>query len=201
MPLRTSRSARIRAATGWWCSPTPTIPAGTLAWTGSRSRSMKWISRSAVYLFPKERTGSGSVTDRVPFTGARLSRSRAFWEQQYSPSGVERTGALLTHIIIDRGWSPRGIVFDMDGVLLNSSPIHAAAYQEVLAGLSISNFSYSRVAGMRSSDGMRAILNENRIHLPDERIAALAKAKSAIALARILEENPIVPGEIGRAHV
>ena len=103
---------------------------------------------------------------------------------------------MLTHITIDRGWSPRGIVFDMDGVLLNSSPIHAAAYQEALAGLSISNFSYSRVAGMRSSDGMRAILKENRIHLPDEQIAALAKSKSAIALARILEENLIVPGAV-----
>jgi len=79
---------------------------------------------------------------------------------------------------------------------LNSSPIHAAAYQEALTGLSISDFRYSRVAGMRSLDGMRALLKENRIQLPDEQIAALAKAKSAIALARISEENPIVPGAI-----
>ncbi len=84
----------------------------------------------------------------------------------------------------------------MDGVLLNSSPIHAAAYQEVLAGFSIPDFSYSRVAGMRSLDGIRIILNENRIHLPDEQIADLAQAKSAIALARIVERNPIVPGAI-----
>lgn len=84
----------------------------------------------------------------------------------------------------------------MDGVLLNSSPIHAAAYQEALAGLPISNFRYSRVAGMRSLEGIRVVLNENRIHLADEQIAALAKAKSALALARILEENPILPGAI-----
>src|ERR1017187_10934177 len=126
---------------------------------------MKWISRSVAHLFPKKPTWSRSVTRRLRFTGARVSRLLAFWEQRQSHSGAERTGALLTHISIDRGWSPRGIVFDMDGVLLNSSPIHAAAYQEALAGLSISNFSYSRVAGMRSSDGIRAVLNENRIHL------------------------------------
>jgi HAD superfamily hydrolase (TIGR01509 family) len=84
----------------------------------------------------------------------------------------------------------------MDGVLVNSSPIHAAAYQEALHGLSLSNFSYSRVAGMRSSDGIRAILKENGMHLPDETIAALAEAKSRIALARMAAENPIVPGAI-----
>ena len=82
----------------------------------------------------------------------------------------------------------------MDGVLLNSSPIHAAAYQEALRGLPISNFRYSRVAGMRSSDGMRGILKENNIDLPDEKIDALAQTKSRIALAHIAAANPIVPG-------
>jgi HAD superfamily hydrolase (TIGR01509 family) len=82
----------------------------------------------------------------------------------------------------------------MDGVLLNSSPIHAAAYQEALLGLPISNFRYSRVAGMRSSDGIRAVLKENNVHLPEEEIAALAQAKSRIALAHIAAANPIVPG-------
>jgi HAD superfamily hydrolase (TIGR01509 family) len=85
-------------------------------------------------------------------------------------------------------------VFDMDGVLLNSSPIHAGAYQEALRGLPISNFRYSRVAGMRSSDGIRAVLKENNVHLPEEEIAALAQAKSRIALAHIAAANPIVPG-------
>jgi beta-phosphoglucomutase len=101
---------------------------------------------------------------------------------------------LLTRITIEGGFRPLGIVFDMDGVLLNSSPIHAAAYQEALASLSIRTFSYSRVAGMRSSDGVRAVLKENAIDLPDEQIADLAQRKSRIALARITRENPIVPG-------
>jgi HAD superfamily hydrolase (TIGR01509 family) len=107
---------------------------------------------------------------------------------------VERTGDLLTRITIDAGFSPRGIVFDMDGVLLNSSPIHAAAYQDVLRGLAIKDFRYSRVAGMRSRDGIQAILEENNIHLPEEQIASLAQAKSKLALLRIAAENPVVPG-------
>jgi len=84
----------------------------------------------------------------------------------------------------------------MDGVLLNSSPIHADAYQDALCGLSIPNFRYSRVAGMRSADGIRAILKENNIHLPEEQIAALAQVKSMLALVRIGAENPIVPGAV-----
>jgi len=86
-----------------------------------------------------------------------------------------------------------GIVFDMDGVLLNSSPIHAAAYQEALGSLSIRDFRYSRVAGMRSLDGIGLILQENGIDLPDDQIADLAQTKTRIALARIFAENPIVP--------
>jgi HAD superfamily hydrolase (TIGR01509 family) len=108
---------------------------------------------------------------------------------------------LLTSITTNGKLLPRGIVFDMDGVLLNSSPIHAAAYQEALVGLSLSSFSYSRVAGMRSSDGIRAILKENRIDLPDEAIDALAAAKSRIALARILEDNPVFPGAVAVLRV
>jgi beta-phosphoglucomutase len=82
----------------------------------------------------------------------------------------------------------------MDGVLLHSSPIHAAAYEEALREVPSRNFNYARVAGMRSSDGIRAVLKENGIELSEEQINALASAKSRIALARIAAENPIVPG-------
>ncbi len=101
---------------------------------------------------------------------------------------------MLTRITIDGGWSPQGIVFDMDGVLLYSSPMHDAAYREALASFPIPDFRYSRVAGMRSSDGMRAVLKEHGIDLSAEQIAELAAAKSRIALAHITAVNPIVPG-------
>lgn len=82
----------------------------------------------------------------------------------------------------------------MDGVLLDSSPIHEAAYREALRELPIPDFRYSRVAGMRSSDGMRAVLKEHGMDVPAQQIAALAASKSRIALARIAAANPIVPG-------
>jgi HAD superfamily hydrolase (TIGR01509 family) len=103
---------------------------------------------------------------------------------------------LLTRITTEKELAFRGIVFDMDGVLVNSSPIHAAAYQDALRHLPIANFVYSRVAGLRSLDGIRAVLKENNINLPDADVAALAEAKSRIALLRIMEENPLFPGAL-----
>jgi HAD superfamily hydrolase (TIGR01509 family) len=90
--------------------------------------------------------------------------------------------------------SLRGIIFDMDGVLLDSSPIHAGAYREALVALPMGEIDYSRVAGMRSRDGMRKLLREAAIELSDDQIETLAVAKTRIALARIIAENPIVPG-------
>ncbi len=82
----------------------------------------------------------------------------------------------------------------MDGVLLNSSAIHAAAYEQALRDFPVGNFCYPRLAGLRTSDGIRAILKESGIDLSEEQIGALAVTKSKIALANIVEENPIVPG-------
>ena len=86
------------------------------------------------------------------------------------------------------------VVFDMDGVLLDSSPIHAAAYLEALEAFPIPSFQYSRLAGLRSKDGIRQILSDNGIALAEEQIDSIAVAKSKIALERMVRENPIVPG-------
>jgi len=85
------------------------------------------------------------------------------------------------------------VVFDMDGVLLDSSPIHAAAYLEALGPFRIHTFQYSRLAGLRTKDGIRRILSENGITVAEERIDSLAAAKSKIALERMVRENPIAP--------
>jgi HAD superfamily hydrolase (TIGR01509 family) len=90
--------------------------------------------------------------------------------------------------------SLEAVVFDMDGVLLDSSPIHAAAYLEALGSFPIKAFQYSRLAGLRTKDGIRRILAENGIALAEERIVSLAASKSKFALERMLSENPIAPG-------
>jgi HAD superfamily hydrolase (TIGR01509 family) len=76
---------------------------------------------------------------------------------------------------------------------MDSSPIHASAYRQVLAELPI-EVDYAVVAGMRSRDGMRKLLQEAAISVSEEQMETLAMAKTRIALARIIAENPIVPG-------
>jgi len=102
--------------------------------------------------------------------------------------------------IINNGFRPAqpdGIIFDLDGVLMNSSPIHADAYRQALSALPIGHFDYSRLAGLRTIDGIRLLLNGASILFSEEQIEALAAAKSRIALERIVAENPIVPGARG----
>jgi beta-phosphoglucomutase len=82
----------------------------------------------------------------------------------------------------------------MDGVLLDSSPIHAAAYRQALGSFPIPAFQYSRLAGLRTEDGIRRILCENGIALAEQQIDRIAASKSKIALENMLRENPIVPG-------
>ncbi len=90
--------------------------------------------------------------------------------------------------------SPRGIVFDMDGVLLASSPIHEAAYRSALRGYDIPHFRYPNLASMRTRDGILTVLTEHNIAFSDDLVEKLAVAKSRLALAGIKTQNPIVPG-------
>lgn len=96
-----------------------------------------------------------------------------------------------------RAIQPGGIIFDMDGVLMNSSSIHADAYREALVGIPIGDFDYSRLAGLRTIDAIRVLLNGTAISLSEDQLEALAASKSRIALERIVAENPIVPGALG----
>jgi beta-phosphoglucomutase len=87
----------------------------------------------------------------------------------------------------------KGIIFDMDGVLLDSSSIHEQAFRDVLAAQAVDRFEYRGVAGMRTDEALRRVLTENGISYSDELIASLAAAKSRRAREAIVRENPVDP--------
>lgn len=93
-------------------------------------------------------------------------------------------------------WPIQAIIFDMDGVLVDSSGIHDWAYREALQGLPLQDFQYSDVAGMRTDEALRVILDRHRLPHDEERIQALAAAKTAAARRRLAEINPIA-GDCG----
>jgi beta-phosphoglucomutase len=88
----------------------------------------------------------------------------------------------------------KGIIFDMDGVLALSSPLHERAFREALKTVGVDQFHYAAVAGMRTDEALRLILAGNRIACTDEGIVSLAARKSRIARELISTENPVAPG-------
>lgn len=85
------------------------------------------------------------------------------------------------------------MVFDMDGVLMDSSAIHDAAFREALRGYSVPDFRYSSVAGMRTNEALRTILGSVGAVYTEAQIATLSMLKSEVARAAIRELNPIAP--------
>ena len=76
----------------------------------------------------------------------------------------------------------RGIVFDFDGVLANSEPLHLRAYQAVLADLGIvinRDEYYARYLGFDDVGAFRAIAEARRQHWTEAQIRALVVRKTA----------------------
>ncbi len=99
---------------------------------------------------------------------------------------------MSTHIF--QSWKDQlsAVIFDMDGVLVLSSGIHAAAFAEALKPLSVT-FDYPKYAGMRTREAIEAIACSNGLTLSSAELEELARQKSAAALRRMQAENPLNP--------
>src|SRR5436190_2196322 len=102
---------------------------------------------------------------------------------------------LWATVILRRGDAlmciPKGILFDMDGVLVDSSAIHAAAFQQVLNSIGIQDFLYAPYAGMRTADVIEDVLLRHGLAPDPDEIARLGAAKSSLAAAKLDAENPL----------
>ena len=77
--------------------------------------------------------------------------------------------------------SPRGVIFDMDGVVLQSTPCHAEAFDRIFRGIGISDFTYAPYAGWRTRDVVADVLRRRGHECNDKSISALALDKSLFA--------------------
>lgn len=90
----------------------------------------------------------------------------------------------------------RAIVFDLDGVLIDSARCHRAAFEEVLLPFGVRDFDYGRYAGWRTPEVIEHVLAGHGQRLTAERIAALATLKSSLArerIAALAADNVCVP--------
>jgi HAD superfamily hydrolase (TIGR01509 family) len=88
----------------------------------------------------------------------------------------------------------RAIVFDLDGVLVNSAPCHRAAFEEILAPFGIRDFEYSRFAGHRTRDVIEKVLSDAGCVVDAAIIDTAAARKSELARQKLAACDPVVPG-------
>jgi HAD superfamily hydrolase (TIGR01509 family) len=90
----------------------------------------------------------------------------------------------------------RAVIFDFDGVLVNSEPLHFRALREALAGDGIAITAEEYLAEYVAYDdrgSIRIALERHGRPIVPERIGALAAAK-AEAFERLMAEVPFYPG-------
>lgn len=84
-----------------------------------------------------------------------------------------------------------GLIFDLDGVLIQSRAAHARAFEEVLAEFGVDDFQYDDYAGWRTPEVFRHVLSRAGCAITDEAIADCSRRKSQRARDLIAAERPI----------
>jgi len=88
----------------------------------------------------------------------------------------------------------RAVVFDLDGVLVNSAECHRAAFGKVFRQFGILDFDYLSYAGRRTRDVIEDVLRRAGLTICDESLAAAAREKSRLARELLDAEKPLARG-------
>lgn len=94
----------------------------------------------------------------------------------------------------------RAVIFDLDGVLVDSAACHRAAFEETFAPFGIRDFEYSQYAGWRTRDVVEKVLREAGRDVTTEIIDAEAARKSRLAREKMAACDPAVPGSVDVLH-
>ena len=91
----------------------------------------------------------------------------------------------------------RAVIFDLDGTLVDTEPLHFAAFNEALRldGIKIDFGDYvARLIGLNDHDCFSTVLKENQKDANGKHVADLIARKSAIYQAMIAEGDVLYPG-------
>ena len=89
------------------------------------------------------------------------------------------------------------IVFDFDGVLADSEPLHLATYQEIFSSLGLTltrDDYYARYLGYDDEGVFRAVARDQGWQMDEQRIAALIAQKSDVFDDLIARTDVLYPG-------
>ena len=91
----------------------------------------------------------------------------------------------------------RAVIFDLDGTLVDTEPLHFAAFNEALRpeGIEIPRDEYfARLIGLNDHDCFAIVLRENRMDAGEEHIAGLMARKAAVYQAMVADREVLYPG-------
>jgi beta-phosphoglucomutase len=91
------------------------------------------------------------------------------------------------------------VVFDFDGVVVDSEPIHLACFRTVLGGRGIelpTEDYYSRYVGFDDHDCFAAVLRDNDRLVHEAEIAAMTAEKTALVKQAFAESVTALPGAL-----
>lgn len=83
------------------------------------------------------------------------------------------------------------IIFDMDGVLLDSTLCHENAFKKVLAPYRLNHFDYSEIAGMHTKTAFEKVFRENGITVSKKELDECVIKKRDLAFQSLVASNPI----------
>jgi HAD superfamily hydrolase (TIGR01509 family) len=91
----------------------------------------------------------------------------------------------------------RAVVFDFDGVIANSEPLHFRAFRDVLADLAVTlteEAYYSTYLGYHDADAFRAIAADRGVTLSEGQVGALVELKASLMASLQPGEDLLFPG-------
>jgi beta-phosphoglucomutase len=91
----------------------------------------------------------------------------------------------------------RAVIFDLDGTLVDTEPIHFAAFNEVLRadGIEIPFGEYcARLIGLNDRDCFSTMLRESRKDASEKHVADLVARKTVVYQAMVAERDVLYPG-------
>ena len=91
----------------------------------------------------------------------------------------------------------RAVIFDLDGTIVDTEPLHFAAFNEVLRpeGIEIAFDEYTaRLIGLNDRDCFATVLRENRKDAGEQACRGLIARKTAVYQAMVAERDVLYPG-------
>lgn len=97
------------------------------------------------------------------------------------------------------------LIFDFDGTIADTSPLHAQAFTQALSGKGIA-VHYPDIAGLKTADAVRFCAERSGVPLREDEVQSLVQAKQSLVRSLMAHQLQALPGaddflqQVARTH-